>query len=71
MLQIGHFWLYLKLFAQLDNRLTTKIPKVDDRLVIKTKNNNNDFSISSTSKVEPYQRRPFGVVITRADIYDL
>ena len=37
MLQIGHFWLYLKLFAQLDNRLTTKIPKVDDRLVIKTK----------------------------------
>ena len=71
MLQIGHFWLYLKLFAQLDNRLTTKIPKVDDRLVIKTKNNNNDFSISSTSKVEPYQRRPLGVVITRADIYDL
>ena len=38
-LQIGHFWLFLKLFVQLDNRFTTKLPKGDDRLtnVIKTK----------------------------------
>ena len=73
MLQIGHFWLFLKLFAQLDNRFTTKLPNVDDRLtnVIKTRNKNDNFSISSTPKAEPYQRRPIGVVITRAEVYDL
>ena len=73
MLQIFHFWLFLKLFVQLDNRFTTKLPKVDDRLtnVIKTKNKNDNFSISSTPKAEHYQRRPIGVVITRAEVYDL
>ena len=72
MLQIGHFWLFLKLFVQLDNRFTTKLPKGDDRLtnVIKTKKNDN-FSISSTPKAEHYQRGPIGVVITRAEVYDL
>lgn len=73
MLQIGHFWLFLKLFVQLDNRFTSKLPKLDDRLtyVIKTKNKNDNFSISSTPKAKPYQRRLVGVVIARAEVYDL
>lgn len=73
MLQVGHFWLFSKLFVQLDNRFTTKLPKGDDRVtkVIKTKNKNDNFSISSTPKAEPYQRRPVGVVITRAEVCDL